>query len=328
MNKPRILFLHGLDPRLVELIASPCPGDYELVALRGDASEAEQIAAIECADFLMIYRAKPSDAVLERGARVKFIQLLAAGYDDMNLALMHRMGISCANNGGANSWAVADQTVLLMLALYRRVWQIDLAVRQGRWNRDVDGLNTFELAGKTVGILGLGNIGKQVARRVRAFDARVQYFNPVRLPEDEERELGATYATLDRLFAESDILTLHAPLNAGTRHLVDRARLATMKRSAIVINTSRGAVIDEAALIDALASGMLAGAGIDAFEQEPVSSDNPLLQLDNVVLSPHSAGTTSDTWRRRGAFAFGNIGRVLAGDAPLAQIKTSQALPA
>jgi phosphoglycerate dehydrogenase-like enzyme len=321
MNKPRILFLHGLDPRLVELVVSPCPTSYELIALSGNASEDDQIEAIEHADFLMIYRAKPSDAVLGHGSRLKFIQLLAAGYDDMNVALMHRLGIPCANNGGANSWAVADQTVLLMLALYRRVWQIDQAVRQGRWNRGVDGQNTFELAGKTVGILGLGNIGRQVAQRVRAFDARVRYFNPVRLSEQEECDLGVTFATLDQLFTESDILTLHAPLTSETRQLVSRARLATMKRSAIIVNTSRGPVIDEAALIDALTTGALAGAGLDAFEQEPVAPNNPLLRLDNVVLSPHSAGTTSDTWRRRGAFAFENINRVLAGKPPLAQIR-------
>src|SRR5690606_20727001 len=139
--------------------------------------EAVQVEAISQADFLMIYRAIPSDRVLGAGKKLRFVQLLAAGYDEMNLALLHERGIPCANNGGSNSWAVADQTVLLILALYRRFLQAHQDVREGRWNASVGGTTTFELAGKTVGIVGLGNIGKRVARRVQAFDAKVTYFN-------------------------------------------------------------------------------------------------------------------------------------------------------
>jgi phosphoglycerate dehydrogenase-like enzyme len=268
------------------------------------------------ADFLIVYRARLTEEMLRAARRLKLVQLLAAGYDGMDLNLLQELAIPCANNGGANSWAVADQTILMMLALYRRVLSIDGDVRQGRWAAGINGLNTFELANKVVGVLGLGNIGRKVARRAQAFDAVVQYHSRNPLPVEQERELNVKHVGLEELFRTSDVLTLHAPLTEETRHIVNRKRLSTMKRTALIINTSRGALIDENALAEALADNRLAGAGIDAFETEPVDSGNPLLSLSNVVLSPHSGGTTSDTWLRRAQFAFQNITRVCYGQPP------------
>jgi phosphoglycerate dehydrogenase-like enzyme len=322
MKKCRVVFLHGLQPATLQLILSAFPGDYEVMPVEANASEDVQIEAVAQADFLMIYRAKPSDKVLASGKKLRFVQLLAAGYDDLNIALLQAQGIPCANNGGSNSWAVADQALLFILALYRRFRQADHDVRSGRWNVGISGVNTFELAGKTVGILGLGNIGKQVARRVQAFDAKVYYFNPRRLSPEQEQALGVEHVSLDALFRTSDILSLHAPLTDATRHIVNKDTLSVMKPSAILINTSRGALVDEVALAHALSSGRIAGAGLDAFDKEPVDAANPLLQLDNVALSPHSGGTTADTWRRRGDFAYQNIERVLAGHAPDSLIKS------
>ena len=192
----------------------------------------------------------------------------------------------------------------------------DIAVRAGNWRGPVDGMNTFEMADKLVGILGIGNIGRQVARRVQGFDCKVQYYDKYPLSEEREKELGIRAVSLDKLFQTSDILTCHTPLTSETRHIVNRERLAMMKPTAVVINTSRGPVVDEAALIEALQDGKIAGAGLDVFEKEPVDTDNPLLKMENVVVSPHSAGTTWDTWYRRADFAYQNIARVWAGDAP------------
>ncbi len=320
MPSSHVLFLHGLDEALAGLVMSAAPPGFTVNALEAGTPERQQIAAAATADFIMIYRAKPSADVFRNARRARFIQLLAAGYDGMDMETLKALGIPCANNGGANSWAVADQTLLLMLSLYRRLIETDREVREGKWQAGTTGLNTFEMAGKRVGILGLGSIGLKVARRVQAFDAQVQYYSRHRLGPEREWELGVSYAGLDELCATSDILSLHAPLTPETGNLIDAARLRSMKPSAILINTSRGALVDEAALADALRSGRLAGAGLDTFAEEPVQPDHALLALKNVVLSPHTGGTTADTWLRRARFGFGNMQKVCRGETPEALI--------
>src|SRR4029077_6642991 len=193
-------------------------------------------------------------------------------------------------------------------------------MRQGKWSAAIDGMNTFEMAGKLVGIMGIGNIGQKVAPRVQSFEAKVQYYDPYLSATNRERvrELGAKSVSLEELFRSSDIFTSHAPLTKATHHVVNRERLAMMKPTAIVVNMSRGPVVEEAALIEALQQKRIAGAAIDVFEEEPTAPDNPLFKLDNVIVTPHSAGTTWDTWFRRADFAYQNMRRVWDGQAPQA----------
>ena len=318
MSAVSILFIHGLREHIARHIASFTPRGFDTKILKGDTPIAEQIEAAKSADYLIVYAAPLADEVLRAALRTRLVQLLAAGYDRMNLPLMRELDIPCANNGGANSRAVADQAVLLMLALYRRLLVAVESTRVGTWSLPIDGENTFEMAGKLVGILGMGNIGAQVARRVQGFDAVVQYHDLNRLSVERERELQATAVSLEELFRTSDIVTCHAPLTPGTKHIVNAERLSLMKPTSILINTSRGALVDEAALIDALQRGEIAGAGLDVFEEEPLTPDNALLRMDNVVATPHSAGTTWDTWSRRAEFAYANIERVHGGESPLA----------
>ncbi|CAN5447119.1 2-hydroxyacid dehydrogenase [soil metagenome] len=320
MTAPRVLFLHGLTKPLVDLVVSCSPAAFDTVSLERKTPLAEQIDAARAADFMMVYRAPLDPEVVRAASALKLVQLLAAGYDGMDLSVLSERGIPCANNGGANARAVADMTVLLMLGVYRRAVQTHLEMRAGQWGAGITGLNTFEMAGKKVGILGFGNIGQAVAKRVQGFEARVLYHNRRRLPVDRERALDVTYASLEDLLRDSDILSIHTPLTDQTQHLIGRAQLAAMKRSAVIVNTGRGAVIDEAALIEALRDGTIAGAGLDAFDPEPIAADNPLLTFDNVMLSPHTAGTTADTWERRGRFAYENFARVWSGAAPLSAI--------
>src|SRR6185295_13786396 len=200
--------------------------------------------------------------------KARLVQLLSAGYDSMNLKLLRELNIPCANNGGANSRAVADHAVLGMLALYRNLSAADKAMREGKWSAAIDGMNTFEMAGKLVGIMGIGNIGQKVARRVQSFDAKVQYYDPYLSAANREqvRKLGATPVTLEELFRSSDIFTSHAPLTKETHHVVNRERLAMMKPTAILVNMSRGPIVHESALIEALKAQRIAGAAIDVFE--------------------------------------------------------------
>jgi phosphoglycerate dehydrogenase-like enzyme len=181
--------------------------------------------------------------------------------------------------------------------------------------------------GKLVGIFGIGNVGSKVARRVQGFGASVQYYDKYPPPPEREQALGVVPVSQADLFRTSDIVTLHTPLTPETRRLVNRDVLATMKPTAVLVNTSRGEIIDEQALAAALREGRLAGAGLDVFDKEPVDPHHPLLALDNVVASPHSAGTTIDTWQRRLDFAFGNMRRVAAGEAPLARVDVGAGSP-
>ena len=318
MADAKVVFLHGLHQRIVEAIISFNPAGFSTTVVAGKSPEDQQAEAVKDADFIMAFRAKLTERILRSAKKARLVQILSAGYDSIDLKLLRELKIPCANNGGANSWAVADYAVLAMLSLYRRLAAADRAVREGRWNAAIDGMNTFEMANKVVGVLGFGNIGQKVARRVQAFDATVQYYDKFPLAPERERELKVKRVSLEELFRTSDIISCHAPLTNETRHVVNRERLATMKPTAIIVNTSRGPVVDEAALTEALQQKRIAGAGIDVFEKEPVDPGNPLLKLENVVVSPHSAGTTWDTWFRRADFAYKNMKRVWDGQAPQA----------
>jgi phosphoglycerate dehydrogenase-like enzyme len=318
MAEARVVFLQQLPQKIVDVVVSHNPDGFTTSLLDGRLSADEQKSAVSSADFILHFGTPLQDDVLRAAGKVRLVQMMAAGYDEMNLALMAELGIPCANNGGANSWAVADHTLMLMLALNKRLALGERSVRNGSWSQSVGGLNTYEMAGKLVGLVGIGNIGRQVAQRLRGFDAEVQYYDVYPLDEERERELNVTRVTLDELFRTSDIVSLHTPLTAETRHLVNRERIGMMKPTALLVNTARGPVVDEAALIEALRAGRIAGAGLDVFEQEPIDPASPLLAMENVVLTPHIAGITWDTWSRRARFAYANMQRVQDGEAPLA----------
>ncbi len=318
MADAKVVFLTGLPEVIVDVVTSYSPAGFTTTVVDGRQPENEQIEAVSDADFIMVYRAELSDSVLQAAPKARMVQLLSAGYDTMNLKLMRELEIPCANNGGANSWAVADHAVLLMLSLYKRLVHSDMSTRDGRWNEPIDGTNTFEMADKLVGVLGIGNIGRRVARRVQGFDAKVQYYDKYGLSQEQERELDVRGVTIEELFSTSDIVTCHTPLTPETHRIVSAEMLALMKPTAVLINTSRGPVVHEAALIEALRHKKIAGAGLDVFEKEPVEPDNPLLSMDNVVVTPHSAGTTWNTWFRRAEFAYRNMKGVWEGQPPQA----------
>lgn len=326
MGSTKVVFLTAIRQTLIDEVVSYSPPDYEIVVLDNSSTEDQRIKEVRDADFLLCYGMNPSDEVIKALDKCRLVQLLQAGYDRMNLDLLSELEIPCANNGGANSWAVADQAVLLMLSIYKQLLAAANSTRGGNWAEPITGQNTFELANKKVGILGIGNIGRQVAKRVQGFDALVQYYDLYPLDEITATELNVTYVSLEELFKTSDIITCHTPLTKATEHMVNSNSLSMMKPSAILINTSRGPVVDEEALINALRQGKISAAGLDVFEKEPVEPDNPLLKMDNVVATPHMAGTTWDTWARRANFSFENMERVRRGEAPEAVVKDFDAV--
>jgi phosphoglycerate dehydrogenase-like enzyme len=250
--------------------------------------------------------------------KLKLVQLTSAGYDRVDLEAARKAKVPVANNGGANSIAVAEHAVMLMLAVYKKLVYHHLNVVSGTWRAaDFASVRTYELEGKRLGIVGLGNIGKKVARRVQGFEMDVRYYDIVRLTADQEDALGVRFALFNELLRTSDVVTLHVPLNDVTRKMMSTAQLARMKKTAILINTCRGPVVDEDALHQALTSGTIAGAGLDVMVEEPPKKNHPLFSLPNVTLTPHSAGPTWDNYERAYRNGFDNIQRVESGQDPL-----------
>jgi phosphoglycerate dehydrogenase-like enzyme len=246
-----------------------------------------------------------SAADLRRGTRLRLVHKLGAGVNTIDVEAATELGIAVANMPGANAPSVAEGTVLLMLAAVRRLPALDRAIRtDAGWPTDPRlGDTVRDIGACTVGLVGYGNIARRVSRIVAAMGATVLHTST----RDDGRP---GWRPLPELLADSDIVSLHLPLTAHTRHLLDREALHRMKAGAVLVNTSRGAVVDEAALVDGLRGGRLAAAGLDVFEVEPVEPDNPLLNLDNVILTPHVTWCTADTMRRYVAEAVANCRRL------------------
>ena len=319
MPDSKILFLSDLDPQLQDIVVSQALPGMEVTSASlslGDDKKAELAAA---ADFLVLWPARISEQVFRAAKKCKLVQLLSAGYDQVDLSLARELGIPVANNGGANSVAVAEHTMLLILACYRRLVHYANLVKDGGWREIRDRKpDVYELEGKTVGLIGFGNIARKVAKMLKGFDARVQYFDKyATVTAAEQGERQAKSVSLEELLRTSDVVSIHVPLTAETRDMVGKAELDLMKSSAIIVNTSRGGIINEPALAEALNTGSIAAAGLDVLDHEPPQRDDPLLKADNLILTPHNAGPTMESLAKRAANAFQNIQRVVDGQPPL-----------
>ena len=251
------------------------------------------------------------ERTLARLPDLKLVANYGVGYDGVDVAACARHGVAVTNTPGVLDAATADLAFALLLACRRRVVEGDALVRRGSWpTQTVDSFLADELAGTTLGVVGLGRIGRAVARRARAFDLRVLYTKRVRLRAVEERELGVEYRGLDELLAEATSVTLHVPLRPDTVNLINGRRLALMRPGACLVNTARGPVIDEAALVEALVAGRIR-AGLDVFTHEPHVPE-PLRRLPNVVLTPHLG---SATHRAREAMTRVLVDNILAAEA-------------
>jgi phosphoglycerate dehydrogenase-like enzyme len=317
---PKVVFFTNLAADTAALLTSQAPAGYDVTTASAKLSPSEQVALAHDADFMILFPAVISAEALRAAKQLKLVQLVSAGFDALDIGLCKELEIPVANNGGTNSIDVAEHTLTLILAWYRQLGAMDRNVRNQAWAAIDSGATTYTINGKTVGLVGLGNIGRKVARLLRAFGATVIYFDAMPVAAEVEAELGVTRVTLDELLAQSDVVSLHTPLNNQTRGMMGKAQFAAMKPSALLVNTCRGPVVDESALIVALQDNQIAGAALDVLEQEPPAPDNPLLTMENVLLTPHIAGVTRDTWARRGAFIFSNLQRVWQGDAPQAVI--------
>lgn len=275
--------------------------------------------AREIADAdVLLHVLKPVTAQMVGGALgLRLVQKLGVGVNTIDLEACKAAGVAVANMPGTNSQAVAEMALALMLSVLRRLSYLDPLTRQGQgWQPDpdlIDGVG--EIGGRTVGFVGYGGSASRLGPALEALGARVIY--TARSPKPE---LPGRFVGLEVLLREADIVSLHLPLTPETQRMIDANALASMKKGAILINTARGGLVDESALVSALCSGQLGGAGLDVFEREPVDPDNPLLGLPNVVVAPHQAWLTPETLDRSLAAAFENIRRLRAGEPLLNQI--------
>ena len=284
----------------------------------------EDLEKVVDADFLVVGLEPVNTALLGRTQRLKLIQRLGVGYNNIDLEAAAQYGVPVCNMPDFNAATVAEHTLMLILALYRRIVDSTFLMKAGKWSpATVVGKGIFDLQGKTVGILGIGAIGRAVARRARPFDVALLYHDKERLPKQVEEDLGISFVPIENLLSHSDILTLHLPLTSETYHLIGKNELQKMKRTAVVINTARGAIIDEHALAKALETGTIGGAGLDVFSDEPLSPQHPLRRCPNILLTPHTAGQTREAMDRMTAMMLKNIQRVVEGQKPHYQVNAA-----
>lgn len=314
MSLPKVFITRPLPQPVIERIATRCdlkmnPEDVPLETLQ----LAEACREVE---GLMASGTRVSEQVLEQAPRLRVIANVGVGYDNIDVAACTRRRILVTNTPDVLTETTADLAFGLLMAVARRLVEGDRYVREGRWRYwRWAYLWGADIYGKTLGVYGLGRIGKAVARRGRGFSMRVLYYDIVRPTEAQERELGAQFVDRETLLREADFLTLHVPLTPETHHLISARELAMMKPEAFLINAARGKVVEEAALVEALRSRQIAGAGLDVFEDEPRIHAG-LVALPNVVLSPHAGSATGETRMAMAMLAADNLLAGLEGKRP------------
>ena len=247
---------------------------------------------------------------------LKIVSNVAVGFDNIDVAAATAHKVMVTNTPGVLDDATADFAFTLIMSAARRIVEADSFTRQGRFRGwAIDMMLGADVFGATLGLIGVGRIGRGVAHRAKGFNMRVLYYDPHPLPPDAEQQLGATHVDMNRLLAESDFVSVHVPLTQETHHLLSTPQFGQMKRTAILINTSRGPVIDEAALVEALQSKKIAGAGLDVYEREPAVHPG-LIPLPNVILAPHIASATVRTRSEMSAMAARNMATAVRGGRP------------
>ena len=313
MPRPRVLYLSHAGEDVYALIREVAGDRFEVVTLASDSDE-ERCRRIADCDAVICAAAPLTKRHLDAAVRLRVIHHQGVGWQDTtDWVEIKRRGLPLALTLEGTTIGVAEHTILLMLAAAKRLTFADAELRRGKWHVNALRAVSRELYGKTVGYVGMGRIGQAVAERLAAFGCAGVYTDPaVRLSADVERRLGLRAETLEDVLAAADILTVHVPLTASTRGMIGAEALRRLKPGAIVVNTSRGGLIDERALADALESGHVLAAGLDVFEQEPPPAGSPLLALPNVVLSPHIAAGTRDAMRQKMTALFANLERFFA----------------
>lgn len=282
------------------------------------------ISKIKDKDGLVCYPYDDIDEkVIKAGKKLRVISTFSVGYNHIDVKAATKKGIVIGYTPEVLTWATADLTMALLLAMFRRIPEGDQLIRKNKWNA-IFGPYEFlgtDLYGKTLGIFGMGRIGKAVATRASGFEMKILYHNRKRLAAREEKEFGARYVSLNELFTKSDVISIHSPYTRQTHNIINLKLLKKMKKTAFLINTARGKIINEHDLVLALKNKIIAGAGLDVFENEPISNKHPFAKMKNVVITPHSGSATVETRSEMARITVKNMVLALSGKKPIYQVK-------
>lgn len=311
----KVLYLSHAPNDVYDIVRAKVPPGFTLVTLDSD-SEAERMERIGECEVVIPAAAALRRPLIAAARRLRLVHHQGVGYQDtVDVAALKERGIPLALTPEGTTEGVAEHAVLLMLAVFKFLPHADAELRRGCWHVNALRPRSRQLLGMTIGYVGMGRIGQATAERLKAFGTKGIYCDDLApLPPARENELGLSRLHLELVLARADVVSLHVPLTPATRHLLDERAMAQMRPGAIVINTARGGLIDEAALCRALASGQIAGAGLDVFEAEPVAPENPLCRFINVVLTPHISAGTRDALSAKMSALFANVQRFYAGE--------------
>lgn len=317
VNRPKIFVTQPLFPQHMELLRQYC--DVDVYDAGGPPPRSILLQRARDKDGIICMVGDKIDAeVMDLSPNLVVISTNSVGYDHIDVEEATRRGIYVTNTPGVLTEATADLTWALLLAVARRIVEADNYLRAGKWK--IVWTPTFfvgaDVYGKTIGIIGFGRIGQAVAKRAKGFGMKILYYDVVRAPPEREAELGAEFVPIKELLKNSDFVSIHVALTKETRYMIGEKELRMMKPTAFLINTSRGPVVDEAALVKALEEKWIAGAALDVFEQEPVSPDNPLIKFSNVVLTPHIGSASISSRTKMSELAATNLLSVLRGEEP------------
>ncbi|MDD9268963.1 2-hydroxyacid dehydrogenase [Paenibacillus sp. GCM10023248] len=315
MRRPKVFLAKQVPSEVEAYIAEYC--EYTKWDREDEMPREQLLEALSDVDGLLISGGSIDQELLDRAPKLRIVSNVSVGYNNLNLSAMKERAVLGTHTPGVLDETVADTVFGLILASARRIPELDAYVKAGRWQKGSDeAIFGIDVHHAKLGIIGLGRIGEAIARRAKfGFSMDVVYYNRSR-KEAAEQSLGVSYRSLQDLLRESDFVVLMTPLTADTARLIGREELALMKKSAIFINASRGQTVDEAALIEALEQGIIRGAGLDVFEQEPVAPDNPLLRMPNVVTLPHIGSATHKTRFDMAMLAAENLVKGVLGEVP------------
>lgn len=317
MTATPVLYGQVYGPSIYEIIQAECPPDIRVDFMDGGSGD-------ELIERLPAYRYVIGGGLQRRhfaaAPELRLLQCLGVGYDSVDLDAAREHGVAVATTPEGTVEGVAEHVMLMALALNKQLLVADAALRRGEWLVWQLRSTSHMMFGQVFGIIGLGRIGREVAKRARAFGVDLVYFDSLRAAAAVEAELAIRYLPFDELLRTADVVSLNTPLDAGTRHFVGERELGLMNAQAVIINTSRGGVIDEQALAAALRDGRIRGAGLDVLEEEPTVADNPLLAMPGTVLTPHIATGTRQAMAIKARAQFANVARVVAGEPPINRV--------
>jgi|TARA_Y100000817_G_scaffold263005_1_gene217869 lactate dehydrogenase-like 2-hydroxyacid dehydrogenase len=315
-----------IDAKTIKELNSYAKNYKELELFYVDTSQPIEKVIEQCKNALVIFPTTTFPEITyiaEKIPSLKLIQTFSAGTDWLDKIKLSELGVDVANNNGANAVAVAEHAINLMFSVNRKLDQQITSVKNGKWMDDVKGdLEEFHtLVDKRIGIIGLGRIGSRVAKRLRGWECELVYYDNLDFETNYIKDSGAKYLELHELLETSDIITIHVPLDRTTKHMISKDEFRLMKKTAIFINTCRGPVVDEKAMIEALLNNEIFAAGLDVTEIEPIEINNPLLKMENVIITPHLATRAIESQKNAYENSLKNATRIVKGEKPQSIIK-------